>query len=172
MRVAPNCRPPPTARHVLQPRSSTTPPPPVTRRSPQGASPRHGEGGQLGCRTVAQRHKACCGLQPGPVVDLPATAAPHDTSPANNNRPEEMRTSCCQQPAPPQCDAAKMSPHISICPDPVLASPCPVPACSWQPLPGERRFRSALGNRGFPRFSFSSLRGLAFFFVINYPTVD
>ena len=26
-------------------------------------------------------------------------------------------------------------------------SPCPVPACSGQPLPGERRFSSALGNR-------------------------
>jgi hypothetical protein len=25
--------------------------------------------------------------------------------------------------------------------------PCPVPACSGQPLPGERRFSSALGNR-------------------------
>jgi hypothetical protein len=24
---------------------------------------------------------------------------------------------------------------------------CPVPAYSWQPLPGERRFSSALGNR-------------------------
>jgi hypothetical protein len=27
--------------------------------------------------------------------------------------------------------------------------PCPVPACSEQPLPGERRFSSALGNRVF-----------------------
>ena len=27
--------------------------------------------------------------------------------------------------------------------------PCPVPACSGQPLPGERRFSSALGNRVF-----------------------
>ena len=27
--------------------------------------------------------------------------------------------------------------------------PCPVPACSWQPLPGERRLSPPLGNRIF-----------------------
>ena len=36
--------------------------------------------------------------------------------------------------------------------------PCPVPACSGQPLPGERRFSSALGNRVFRSLSLSDDR--------------
>jgi hypothetical protein len=109
--------------------------------------PLHGEGGQRRRRTAAPRHTAGCGPRPGraPAADRPADAAPHDTSPANYNRTEERRTSCCQQLAPPPSDAAKMSPRISIGPEPVLA--CPVPACSGQPLPGERRFSFPLGNR-------------------------
>jgi hypothetical protein len=124
-------------------------PPPVTRHNPQGATPRHGEGGQSHCRTAVTCHTAGCGLRPGPApADVrPAVAAPHDPSPVNNNRPEEMRTSCCQQPAPPPYYAAKMSPRISIGPETRPGRPCPVPACSGQPLPGERRFSSALGNR-------------------------
>jgi len=65
---------------------------------------------------------------PAPAAVRPANAALHDTSPANNNSPEEMRTSCHQQPAPPPCDAAKMSPHISISPEPVLAA-----HANWRP---------------------------------------
>jgi hypothetical protein len=65
MRAAPDCRPPLTARHASQPRSSTIHPPPATRRSPQGAAPRHGEGGQRRHRTAAPRHTAGCGPRPG-----------------------------------------------------------------------------------------------------------
>ena len=79
------------------------------------------------CRRQAIIITAGCGPRPGPAAaaDRPAAAAPHDTFPANNNRPEEMRTSCCQQPAPPPRNAAKMSPRISIGPEPVLASHAP-----------------------------------------------
>ena len=99
------------------------PPPPATRKSLQGAEPLHGEGGQSRRRTDAPRHTAGCGPRPGPApADArPAAAAPHYTSPVNNNRQEERRTSCRQQPAPPQRDAAKMSPRISICPEPVIS---------------------------------------------------
>jgi hypothetical protein len=96
MRAASDCSPPPTALHASQSRTSTNHPPleagfwplwmtplprpyshksqvtpPATRRSPQAAA-----------------------------AALPAAAAPHNTSPTNNNRPEEMRTSCREQPAP------------------------------------------------------------------------
>ena len=74
MREAPDCRPPPTARHESPPRSSTSHPPPVTRRRPQGAEPRHGEGGQHRRRTAAPRHTAGCRPRPGP--------APADDRPA------------------------------------------------------------------------------------------
>jgi hypothetical protein len=108
---------------VAAPQQQHQPPSPATRHSPQGAAPRHGEGGQNRRRTAATRHTAGCGPRPGPApaAARPAAAAPHDTFPANNNRPEEMRTSCRQQPAPPPRDAAKMSPRISIGPEPVLA---------------------------------------------------
>jgi hypothetical protein len=104
-------------------------PPPATRRSPQGAAPRHGEGVQRRRRTTAPRNTVGCGSRPGPApaAARPAAAAPHDTSPANNNSPEEMRTSCRQQPAPPPRNAAKMSPRISIGPEPVLAAHAPTP---------------------------------------------
>jgi hypothetical protein len=103
---------------VAAPQQQHQPPPPATRHSP-----RHGEGGQSRSRTAAPCHTACCGRRPGasPAAARPADAAPDDTFPANNNRPEEMRTSCRQQPAPPPRDAAKMSPRISIGPEPVLA---------------------------------------------------
>ncbi len=105
------------------------PPPPAKGRSPQGAAPLHGEGGQRRRRTAAPRHTAGCGPRPcsSPAAARPADAAPHDTSPANNNRPEETRTSCRQQPAPPPRDAAKMSPRISIGPETVLAAHAPSP---------------------------------------------
>ncbi len=114
---------------VAAPQQQHQPPPPATRHSPQGAASQHGEGGQSLRRTAALRHTASCGPRPGPATaDVrPDAAAPHDTFPANNNRLEEMRTSCSQQQAPPLCYAAKMSPRISIGPEPVLAAhahPC------------------------------------------------
>ena len=67
------------------------PPPAGTRHSPQGAAPRHGEGGHRRRRTAAPHHTASCRTRPGPnpADDRPAAAAPHDTSPDNNNRSEE-----------------------------------------------------------------------------------
>ena len=47
------------------------PPPPATRHSPQGAAPRHGEGGQCRRRTAAPRHTAGCGLRPQCVFFYP-----------------------------------------------------------------------------------------------------
>jgi hypothetical protein len=122
---------------VAAPQQQHQPPSPATRHSPQGAAPRHGEGGQSRSRTASPRHTACCGPRPGPAAAAarPAAAAPHDTSPANNNRPEEMRTSCRQQPAPPPCDAAKMSPRISIGSEPVLAAYAPSPTAAGSHCP-------------------------------------
>ena len=119
MSAASDCRPPPTARHASQPR--TAPATPSNKRTQYTAATLHGKGGQRRRRTAAPRHTAGCGPRPcsAPAAPRPATAAPHDTSPA---RPEERRTSCRQQPAPPPRDAAKMSPHISIGPQPVLAA--------------------------------------------------
>jgi hypothetical protein len=110
---------------------------PRSRHSLQGAAPRHGEGGQSRRRTAASRHTASCGPRPGPApADArPAAAAPHNTFPVNNNRPEEMRTSCRQQPAPPPSNAAKMSPHISIGPEPVLAVHAPSPPAAVSHCP-------------------------------------
>jgi hypothetical protein len=55
--------------------------------------------------------------------------------------------SCRQQTAPQQLRCSKdvtAHPHL---PRARPGSPCPVPACSGQPLPGKRRFRSPLRNR-------------------------
>jgi hypothetical protein len=140
MRVAPDCRQPLTACHTEQPRSSSTSHPPhATRHSLQGAEPLHGEGGQSRRRTATACHTAGCGprLGPAPADVRPAAAAQHDTSPVNNNRPEETRTSCRQQPAPPPCDAAKMSPPISIGLEPagVLADHAPSPPAAGSHCP-------------------------------------
>ncbi len=75
---------------------------------------------------------------------------PHDTPPAKNNRMAGRQMSCCQQPAPPHCHAAKMSPHISICPEPVLDVHAPSPPAAGshaRMLPGQRRLSSPLQNR-------------------------
>jgi hypothetical protein len=55
--------------------------------------------------------------------------------PANNNRMEEGWMSCHQQPASPQCDAAKMSPRISIGLEPVLAAHAPSPSAAGSHCP-------------------------------------
>ena len=119
MRAAPDCRPPPTARHASQPRSSSTRHPPQQQDGVhRELHPGTGKGARAGAGPL---HATRPAAGPAPADARPATAAPHDTSPDNNNRPEEMRTSCRQQPAPPPRDAAKMSLRISIGPEPVLA---------------------------------------------------
>jgi hypothetical protein len=107
MRATPDCRPPLTARHASQPRSSSTSHPPQQQDTVhRELHPGTGKGARAGAGPL---HATRPAAGPAPADARPATAAPHDTSPDNNNRPEEMRTSCRQQPAPPQRDAAKMS---------------------------------------------------------------
>ena len=122
------------------------PPPPTKGRSPQGAEPLHGEGGQRRRRTAAPRHTAGCGPRPC-SAPRPATAAPHDTSPANNNKAggNEDILSSATGPSITRCSKdVTMHQHR---PGARPGRPCPDPACSRQPLPGKRRFSSALGNR-------------------------
>ena len=85
MRAASDCRPPPTARHASQPRIAPAPFP--SKRTQSTAAPLHGEGGQRLRRTAASRHTAGCGPRPcsAPAAPRPATAVPHDKTPANNN---------------------------------------------------------------------------------------
>ena len=103
MRAAPDCRPPPTARHASQPSSRAPATHPSNKTQSTGScAPARGRGpepAQDCCAAPHGRLRAPTG--PVPPADRPAAAAPHDTIPANNNRPEEMRTSCRQQPAPP-----------------------------------------------------------------------
>jgi hypothetical protein len=68
MRVAPDCRPPPTARHKSQPRRSTSHPPPATRRSPHGTEPLHGEGAIAGAGPCAATTHGLLRAAPGPGV--------------------------------------------------------------------------------------------------------
>ena len=147
MRAASDCRPPPTARHASQPRTApATPPPPQST-----AAPLHGEGGQRRRRTAAPRHTAGCGPRPcsASADPRPATAAPHDTSPANNNKAggKEDILSSATGPSTARC-SKDVTTHQHR-PGARPGRPCPVPACGGQPLPGERRFSSALGNRVF-----------------------
>jgi hypothetical protein len=58
---------------VAAPQQKHQPPPPSTRCSPQGAAPRHGEGGQSRRRTAAPRHTAGCGPRPGPAPAAPGS---------------------------------------------------------------------------------------------------
>jgi hypothetical protein len=57
--------------------------------------------------------------------------------------------SCCQQPAPPQRDAAKMSPLISICPEPVLADHAPSPPAVCNHCPAREGSASNCGTEFF-----------------------
>ena len=103
IRAAPDCKPPPTARHASQPRSSTSHPPQQQDAVHRELRPGTGKGASA---AHLPRLRAAPRAPPPPPPAPPPQPA---TSPANNNRPEEMRTSCCQQPVPPPRDAAKMS---------------------------------------------------------------
>jgi hypothetical protein len=89
------------------------------------------------------------GLRPGPApaAARPAAATPHSTPPANNNRMEGRQMSCRQQPTPPPCDAAKMSPRISIGPEPVLVAHAPSPPAAGSHCPGKRRFQLPIAGQ-------------------------
>jgi hypothetical protein len=74
--------------HGMRRSPATAPATPPSKRTQSTAAPLHGEGGQSRCRTAAPRHTAGCGPRPcsTPATPRPATAAPLDTSPANNNK--------------------------------------------------------------------------------------
>jgi hypothetical protein len=77
----------------------------------------------------------------------PRLRTPHAKPPANNNRMQEGRISCRQQPAPPPRDAAKMSPRISTSPEPVLAAHVPSPTAAGSHCPARDGSAPHLGNR-------------------------
>ena len=93
--------------HQSRPTDVTTRPPPQ-KRDAVHRELRHGtgKGANAGAGPLRRATRPTAG--PAPAAARPAAATPHDTSPANNNSPEEMRTSCRQQPAPPPRDAANM----------------------------------------------------------------
>jgi len=95
MRAAPDCRQPLTGRHVSPPRTSTRHPPQQQDTVHKELLPGTGKGAGA-AETVASHHTACCGQRPGPApaTSRPAAAAPHDTSPTNNNRTKAKRISC------------------------------------------------------------------------------
>ena len=59
----------------------------------------------------------------------------HQPPPTSKKKKEERRISCRQQLAPPPCDAAKMSPRISIGPEPVLAAHAQSPSAAGSHCP-------------------------------------
>jgi hypothetical protein len=137
---------------VAAPQQQHQPPPPATRRSPQGAAPRHGEGGQSRARACAAPH----GRLRAPPGPRPRRRPPRRRSPSQH-------VPCQQQQAGGNEDilSSATGPSTARCSKDVTTHqhrpgarpgrPCPVPACSGQPLPGERRFSSALGNRVFSK---------------------
>jgi len=101
------------------------PPPPAKGRSPQ-LHPCTGKAASAGAGPLRRDTRPDAGHARAQPPPTPAPGVPppqpHTTRPpTTTTRPEERRTSCRQQPAPPQRDAAKMSPRISIGPETVLA---------------------------------------------------
>ena len=114
-------------------------PAPATRRSPQRAAPRHGEGGQRRRRSAAPRHTAGGGPRPPPPPPAPQPKPHTPRSPANNNRIEEEDV-LSSATGPSTARYSKDGTTRQHRPGARPGRPCPVPACSGQPLPGERRF--------------------------------
>jgi hypothetical protein len=89
----------------------------------------------------------------------PPPRPPQHVPRTHDNRMAGRQMSCRQQTAPPQSRCSKdvtAHPHR---PGARPGRPCPVPACSGQPLPGKRRFSSPLRNRIFPPLPSRSIRG-------------
>ena len=106
----------------------TSHPPPAKGRSPQ-LLPCTGKVASAGAGQLRRATRPAAGHARAPPPPTPTPPPqPHTTRPPpTTTRPEERRTSCRQQPAPPLRDAAKMSPRISIGPEPVLAAHAPFP---------------------------------------------
>jgi hypothetical protein len=135
MRAASDCRPPPTARHASQTRIAPATPP-AKGRSPL-LQPCTGKVASAGAGPLRRATRPAAGHARAPPPPPPAQPPqPHTTRPPpTTTRPEERRTSCRHQPAPPPRDAAKMSPRISIGPEPVLAAHAPFPPSAGSHCP-------------------------------------
>ena len=135
MRAASDCRQPPTVWHASSP-APHQPPPPAKGRSPQ-LRPCTGKVASAGSGPLRCATRPVAGHARAPPPPAPAQPPqPHTTRPPpTTTRQEERRTSCRQQPAPPQRYAAKMSPRISIGPEPVLAAHAPFPSSAGSHCP-------------------------------------
>jgi len=122
-----------------------------SKKREQRAAPRHGEGGQRRRRTAARRHAAGGGSCPGPApaAARPAAVTPHDTPPVNNNRMAGRQMSCRQQTGPSTARCSKDVTTHQHRPRARPGRPCPVTACSGQPLPGKRRFQLPIAEQNF-----------------------
>jgi hypothetical protein len=100
--------------------------------------------------TAGNQHTVVDGQLPvdAHADDRPTDATPHDTHCANNNRMTGRQMSCPQQTAPTECCSKHVTSHQHW-PGDCPGRPCPVPACSGQPLTCQRRFSSSLWNRNF-----------------------
>ncbi len=127
---------------VAAPQQQHQPPPPATRRSPQGAESRHEEGDR--CAAPHGRLGAPPGPRPRrrPPRRSPTRHVPRQQQQAGGN---EDILSSATGPSTTRC-SKDVTTHQHR-PGARPGRPCPVPTCSGQPLPGERRFSSALGNR-------------------------
>ena len=137
------CRQPLTEQHALQSRSSTSHTPQQKDTVHRELRPGKGRGPALA--------QDCCTTPHGLVRTSPVPRSrrrpPRSRRPTRHvprQQQREMRTSCRQQPAPPLRDAAKMTPRISIGPEPVLAAQylsCPVTSSLADPLIAELHTR-------------------------------
>ena len=149
--------------------SDRKPTQPTTRHSRRGGTGRErpdveadvDEGGLR----FAGRHRPC-GMRRSPAAapDTPPSNKTQSTgscAPARGRGPTPVQDHCaaphgrllaapgprpCRRP-PRRRSPSRHVPTHQHRPGSRPGLPCPVPACSGQPLPGERRFSSALGNR-------------------------
>ena len=87
-----------------------------------------------------------CTRCPRPSTIIMGRDVPRDV-PHIHNRMAGRQMSCRQQTAPPLSRCSKDVTDHPHRPGARPGSPCPVPACSGQPPPGQRRFSSPLRNR-------------------------
>ena len=161
MRAASDCRSPPmmiilllffqkqkTARHASQPRSSTSHPPQQKDEVHRELRPGKGKGASAGAGPLPRATWPAAGLARDPPPPPPAPPPqPHTTRPRQQQQAggNEDILSSATGPSITRCSKdVTMHQHR---PGARPGRPCPDPACSRQPLPGKRRFSSALGNR-------------------------
>jgi hypothetical protein len=135
MRAAPDCRPPPTARHVLQPRSRSTSHPPQQQDAVhRELRPGTGKGARAGAGPLRRAARPAGGPARAPP---PRTTAPP---------PQPLATRSL-----PTTTGQRKGGHPVVSNRPlhsVMQQRCHhASASARSPSCGERRFSSALGNR-------------------------